>query len=118
MYITYNEYKEKGGKLDETAFFTYSYEAYKRISSETFNRIDTDAPGEAVKMCMIRVTDLLSESEISNERVSSEAHDGHSTSYEKATPEEFEKKILSVIHTYLADETAANGVPLLYRGVG
>ena len=117
MYITYSEYKEKGGKLDETAFFTYSYEAYKRISSETFNRIDTEAPGEAVKMCMVRVIDLLSDGEISSGRISSEAHDGHSTSYEKTSLEEYEKKISSLINTYLTDETDSNGVPLLYRGV-
>ena len=67
--------------------------------------------------CRIKIIDLLSNSEITNERIASESHDGHSTSFEKISVEEYEKKISSLIHTYLIDETNSKGIPLLYRGV-
>lgn len=118
MYITYDEYKKQGGKLDETAFNIYSYEAYKKICVETNNRINSDNPGEAVIKCMVRIIDLISDSELKNENVSSFSHDGLSQTFEKTNREEFENEINNLIYIYLIDEIDEEGTPLLYKGVG
>ena len=55
-YLTYDEYKEYGGALDETTFNDYEFEAEATINWYTFNRLadETSIP-EAVKRCMMKL---------------------------------------------------------------
>ena len=115
MYITYDEYTAKGGKLDLAAFNIYAYEANQKIKEATFNRITT--PSEAVKRCMVRLTDLLADYDNPEKNVSSFSNDGLSQSYYVSNGTERAAKIRLLIKTYLINEKDANGVPLMYCGV-
>lgn len=115
MYITYEEYKSLGGTLDEAAFYIYGYDADREIKAQTHDRITT--PSEAVKRCIVRVTDLMSKADIGVERVTSFNHDGLSQNFAAPTADEYAGKINDIIYTYLIGETADDGTPLLYRGV-
>ena len=53
MYLTYEDYQNMGGTLDQGSFEEYGFEAQTVIDWYTFNRLqkDTEFP-EAVKRCM------------------------------------------------------------------
>lgn len=114
MYLTYEEYREMGGTLDEAAFNMYGYEAECELKEQTHNRITK--PGEAVKRCMARIIDVLAQSDITAEKVSSFSHDGLSQSFTAPSASEYSQKINDIIYTYLIHERSENGTPLLYRG--
>ena len=59
MYLTYDEYQEYGGTLDETTFNDFEFEAESIINWYTFDRLknETDYP-EAVKRCMYRLINI------------------------------------------------------------
>ena len=59
QYLTYAEYQDYGGSLDETTFDDFEFEAETIINWYTFNRLskDTEFP-EAVKRCMMRLITL------------------------------------------------------------
>ena len=61
-YLTYEEYTEVGGSLDETEFNYYAYEAESYIDWYTFNRLHntTEIP-EAVKRCEVYLIRLIQE---------------------------------------------------------
>ena len=115
MYITYDEYKNMGGSLDETAFYKYVYKAGAKIKAETHGRITT--PGEAVKQCQKELINLYSKADITQPRVSSFSHDGLSQNIAVPTAEEYLDKIEETVYDYLGHEYDDNGIPLLYRGV-
>ena len=106
MYLTYDEYLNFGGGLEQSAFENYEFEAAKKIEAATFGRINE--PGEAVKRCTFRLTELAAESA----GAGSFSHDGLSVSIDA---EALGKKADEIIYNYLINETA-DGVPLLYRG--
>lgn len=115
MYITYDEYKDKGGTLNETAFNMYAYEATQKIREKTFDRITT--PSEAVKMCMVRLIDVLYKADPAVEKVASFNHDGLSQNMQIASADELNKKAHQLIRSYLINEVADDGTPLMYCGV-
>ena len=59
MYLTYEEYQNYGGTLDETAFNDFEFEAECLINWYTFNRLknDTEFP-EEVKRCTYKLIQL------------------------------------------------------------
>ncbi len=115
MYLTYDEYKSKGGSLDENVFNRYAIEATYKIREATFDRIKT--PTNAVKDCMMRLIDLCKESDPSAERVSSFSHDGLNQTFQRSTQDEVKRKTREIIRTYLINEVAEDGTPLMYCGV-
>ena len=115
MYITYDEYTVRGGKLDVAAFNIYAYEANQKIKEATFDRITT--PSEAVKRCMVRLTDLLADYDNPEKNVSSFSNDGLSQSYYVQNQTERAAKTRLLIKTYLINEKDENGVSLMYCGV-
>lgn len=90
QYLTYNEYRELGGTLEETPFSLLEYEVRKIIDSRTQRRLvgaeSTDIPTE-VKMCEYRMIDSLnkyyeSENTITSKgNITSESTDGYSIQY-------------------------------------
>lgn len=113
MLLTYNEYKELGGGLDNTAFNIYSFEAEARVKAETHGRINES---EAVKRCIVRVCEIMSQADVSSKKITSWSNDGVSESIKEVSAEEYEAKIMSIIRSYLLNEVDDDGVPLLYLG--
>lgn len=115
MYLTYEEYKDMGGSLDESRFNRYAVEASYKIREATFGRIKK--PSDAVKDCMMRLIDLCMESDPSVERVSSFSHDGLNQTFHRSTQDDFKRKAREIIRSYLINEAAEDGTPLMYCGV-
>ena len=61
MYLSYSEYQNMGGTLDETTFNNFEYEAETIVNWYTFNRLkdedSEDYPDELAR-CMYRLTEL------------------------------------------------------------
>lgn len=115
MYITYDEYKDLGGGLDETAFNVFAYEAEMKINAETHGRITTVT--EPIKRCVVRLTDIMAQADISSAKTTSWSNEGVSKSFKDVSSYEYNAKINSIIRDYLANEVDENGVPLLHLGV-
>lgn len=134
MYLTYLEYQDMGGTLDETTFNDFEFQARAQIDWYTFNRLqkETDLP-EAVKRCMYHLIDLLflaasatATPEMSPSNgvaagVASQSNDGVSISYNVLSASEALKtakeEIQSTIDMYLQGVMNSLGQKILYRGV-
>lgn len=60
MYITYEQYKNYGGTLDEATFNEYEFEARSWVNWYTFNRLENDdvSENERVLRCMYKLIKL------------------------------------------------------------
>ena len=62
MYLTYEQYQNMGGTLDETAFNNFEYEAETIVNWYTFSRLkdeaEEDYPAE-LSRCMYRLLELI-----------------------------------------------------------
>lgn len=118
MYITYEQYRDLGGGLDEAAFNIYGYEAEAKVNAKTHGRIDPQNVTEPVKRCIARLASIMAQADISTDKVTSWSNDGVSESIKDVSVQEYNDKMDGIIRDYLANEVDANGVPLLYLGVG
>ena len=135
MYLTYTEYQNMGGTLDETTFNDYCFEAEAKVNWYTFNRLkhDTTFP-EEVKRCVYRLIQLIQdmaqaqavdgESENSSGMVAgvaSQSNDGVSISYNtlsaKDMLESANAEVVRTIKEYLSYVTNELGKKVLYRGM-
>ena len=134
MYLTYEEYQNMGGTLDETAFNNLEYEARTYIDYVTFNRLkaDTDV-SEDVKRCMYYIMNLLQNKmtalnggDTASEDgvggiISGQSNDGVSVSYNVMSAKDIltsnEDEINKAIHRYLQTVTNSLGRRVLYRGL-
>ena len=122
QYLTYSEYTALGGTLIAQAPFNLlEYNARKIIDKYTFNRfIDATKP-EELKVCMLKLMELLTSYEKSltqNKAVSSENIDGYSVTYNnngKLVIDAKNNEIKDILSTYLSN-TKINEVYVLYRG--
>lgn len=123
VYLTYQEYKDKGGTASEGDFTLLEFRARKRIDYLTASRVQNMAEvPEAVKLCMLSIIKIDSksgaEAQADNPVVTSFSTDGYSESYGKAlSTEDAEKTMFASIRSMLWGELDDNGVPLLYRGL-
>ena len=115
MFLTYEEYKEYGGGLDEAAFNIYSYEAEMKVRAETHGRIETAT--EPVKRCVARLTDIMEKADVAKNKVTSWNNEGVSKSIKDVSSDDYSAKIISIIRDYLANEVDKNGRSLLNLGV-
>ena len=113
MILTYDEYKNLGGGLDNAAFNIFAFEAEKKILSKTFGRKNES---EAFKRCIVRVSDILSKADITKDKITSWSNDGVSESIKDVSLADTENSIKKIIFEYLANEVDFEGVPLLYLG--
>ena len=85
QYLTYEEYQELGGTLDETPFNILELEAQKNIDKYTFGRLkDLEKQIIEVKICEVKLIELLNTYNTYNlqdKSVASENTDGYSISY-------------------------------------
>lgn len=123
-YLTYEEYKELGGTLNETPFNILELQAQKCIDKYTFGRLkELDEQINEVKVCMFILIGAIKSYETyenGNKSIASESTDGYSVSYSQSSEtllKAKEDEIKGIVKTYLAECKLENGTPYLYCGV-
>ena len=137
-YLTYDEYSDMGGTLDETLFNTLLLDAQGYIDWYTFNRLwkeewRTEDIMERVKICVYQLIGLVaaksnlitpssSKGGINvTAQISSQSNDGVSTTYgvfsAEMLYEKAGKEITSCVNRYLTGVVNSAGRQLLYRGL-
>lgn len=137
MYLTYAEFTEFGGSLDESTFNILEYEARTYIDWVTFNRLANEVviPSK-VKECMFYLINVLYKKQIafdtfdynegststSNAIVKSRSNDGVSASYNSLDAKDIIKELNDdsvnrIIKRSLQGVTNSLGRKLLYRGL-
>lgn len=120
-YLTYTEYKDKGGTLEETAFIRNIDRVCGIIDNATHNRIECMAkvPQRAKALCRDLV-EYLARNSTSDVVVSSRSQSAggvsESVGYATKTTDEINAEMFCIIYDYLIGEKDDNGTPLLYRG--
>lgn len=127
MFLTYEQYTQMGGALDEAAFTTNERRARATINLMTHNRIkDEDPVRECVMHAAFDLIEMLAkEADNANNAVtgvSSKSNDGVSVTYANWTVVNryWKTRKRELLVEYLADETVmidGEPVPLLYGGV-
>lgn len=144
MYLSYDEYTEYGGTLDETAFADLEYDAESTINWYTFNRLKRDEWKDALKSSELKrcVYQLIRYKQMEDELlaastgsasygvgwkkepgITKESNDGVSTSYNTLSSGELLAKFSGaktkegVIEQYLNGVLNDLGHSLLYRGI-
>ena len=137
-YLTYTEYQEMGGTLDEALFNNLRLDAQGYIDWYTFNRLwkeewRTEAVMERVKICMYQLIALVATKvnllmpQVNsaginvNAQATSASNDGVSTSYAVLSGEllftHAKKEIEDTINRNLSGIMNSAGRKLLYRGL-
>ena len=124
QYLTYKEYKELGGGLEQTSFNIIEFEARKEIDKFTFGRLkELDEQINEVKMCIFELISSLdgySKDTSRNKAIASESTDGYSVSYKNMSSDDTKAKnseLRNIIERYLSDCVLLDGTPYLYRGI-
>ena len=136
-YLTYEEYTDVGGTLDETEFNYLAYEAESYIDWYTFNRLHnmTEIP-DAVKRCEVYLIKLIQErltalgisasdssgtSTDALKNILSRSNDGVSVSYNSLGAKDaisgLSSEINQTIQRFLQGVTNELGRKLLYKGL-
>ena len=125
QYLTYNEYVELGGTLEETPFNLLEFGAQKVVDKYTFGRlVDLESQINEVKLCIFELIKISSESLANSNRdksISSETIDGYSVSYAQSSEALIEAQtsmLKETVKTYLSECYLEDGTPYLYCGVG
>lgn len=129
MYLTYDEFSEMGGVIEEEAVFNrYEAKARVQIDRATFGRLrdEADIP-ESVKYCMYELISAIQANDSmaglsAGREVASMSNDGVSVTFASGlsstgSMQTQDKRNLAIIRGWLAGETTACGLPLLYAGV-
>ena len=124
-YLTYEEYQEMGGGLEQGEFLPIVTEAEVEIDFYTDNRLaaDTVIP-DKVKALAYQLIGLIdkknSYGNADNGVVSSVSNDGVSVSYEMQTAQQFldgyNETVRGMLVKYLWGVRNEAGKPLIYRG--
>jgi len=137
MYLTYAEYQNMGGTLEEATFDDLAYEAQTYIDWVTFRRLQEEGSNipDAVKQCMYHIIKLIANKlaalqanpnglESHNEEgagIKSQDNDGVSVTYNtlsaKNVIDTMKKEIDDTINRYLYGIRNNLGKNLLYRGL-
>lgn len=135
MYLTYQEYQNMGGTLDEPAFNDLEFEARTYVDWVTFNRLrNEEVIPERVKECIYHIIKLIqnklealnanptsSEDSSGSGGILSQSNDGVSITFNRLTAKEvldtMDKEITDAIERYLQGVTNSLGRKLLYRGI-
>ncbi len=132
MYLTYAEYQNMGGTLDEAAFNDLEFEAEALVNWYTFNRLknDTNIPDAVKRLVKYLISTAQSkatmlnpdtETAISAGAIASQSNDGVSISYNVLSAKDLMEALKtdseSIIRRYLQGVTNEAGRLVLYRGV-
>lgn len=135
-YLTYEEYQEYGGALDETTFNDLEFQAEVQIDWYTFNRLQNDEiVNERVKKCVYMLMNLLQAKMIASALplqdgstntqtqagIIQQSNDGVSIMYNTRSAEEVLKnsqiEIANCIKLCLQGVTNNLGRKVLWRGI-
>jgi len=135
MYLSYEEYEEYGGTLDDTAFTDLEYEAASYIDWYTFNRLhgEVEIP-DAVKRCVYAIIKLISaKQDMLNAAmnsadagpvsagITSQSNDGVSISYNVLSAKDVvdmsKNELEEIVQRYLQGIRNELGHRLLFRGL-
>lgn len=137
MYLSYSDYQNMGGTLDETTFNDLEFAAECKVNWYTFNRLkneDSEKYPVELSRCMFRLIKLINEQQMagaidgqgdgssssSNAGIASMSNDGVSISYNVLSAseavEQAGKQIEQCIKEYLAEVKNSLGRKLLYKG--
>lgn len=103
MFLTYEDYTEKGGSLDRAKFNRFAFMAEKRLNEVTFNRLSDKEADETVKNCMYELI-LYFENNYDNgssKKISSVSNDGYSVVYSASKSEHNET--YNIIRSFFTD---------------
>lgn len=135
-YLSFDEYTDMGGTLDETAFDELEYSAESYVDWYTFNRLrnETEIP-EQVKKCIFYIMRLLQKrmeymtpdddsteaTSNSAKQIASQSNDGVSVHYNILYAEDVltlvKDEVDITIKRYMQGLTNSLGRKLLYRGI-
>lgn len=137
MYLTYDDYIQMGGTLDETAFIDLEFEAQAIVDWWTLNRLEneTEYP-EKVKMCIYKLIKLIRDKQLAqavntsnttdggvavNAGILRQSNDGVTTDYNVLSVydviDNSKDEIEHTVRMYLNGVRNSLGRKLLYRGI-
>lgn len=137
MYLTYDDYIQMGGTLDETAFIDLEFEAQAIVDWWTLNRLEneTEYP-EKVKMCIYKLIKLIHDKQLAqavntsnttdggvavNAGILRQSNDGVTTDYNVLSVydviDNSKDEIEHTVRMYLNGVRNSLGRKLLYRGI-
>lgn len=142
MYLSYDDYQNMGGTLDETTFDSYEYEAETIVNWYTFNRLkDEETYPEELARCMYRLIELVKLEADSlmlgkesganangngSQYIQSQSNDGVSVSYNTISASDLFNKLSAngadsplakTVFRYLQGVRNSQGKRLTYRGL-
>lgn len=141
MYLSYEDYQEMGGTLDETTFNSFEYEAETVVNWYTFNRLKGEETyPEELARCMYRLIELAkleadammlgkqagASSDGGSQYIESQSNDGVSISYNNISASDLFKTLLAsgadspmakTVFRYLQGVRNSKGYKLTYRGM-
>lgn len=136
MYLTYDEYVEMGGTLDESTFDDLAFEACAKVDWYTFNRLrgeTADSLPEAVRRCVYRLIAMIQEQQSATmpstqstdggiqAGIASQSNDGVSVSYNILSARDIidsmDTRVQKIISQYLQDVRNSLDQRVLYRGI-
>ena len=120
IYLTYTEYKEIGGNIDETAFNRNIDRACAMIDNRTQSRLECfEEIPQIVKVVCADLVDYISKNTVDKAVVTSKSQSAggvsESESYATKTAEDYSAD-LDRIFEPLAVVKTKNGISVLYRG--
>lgn len=119
QYLSYGEYRQLGGNLNEMPFNVLELRARKKVDERTLGRLK-DLPNQIaeVKTCIYQLIESMQIHEKQKSKnISSESTDGYSVSYGTSTSTEENKQYDDIIRDYLLTCKLEDGTPYLYCGV-
>lgn len=120
QYLSYAEYRQLGGNLNEMPFNMLELRARKKVDERTLGRLkNLTSQITEVKTCIYQLIESMQAHEKQKSKnVSSESTDGYSVSYGTSTSTEENKQYDDIIRDYLLTCKLEDGTPYLYCGVG
>lgn len=120
-YLTYDEYINIGGTLDETAFERVIDRACGVIDCYTQNRLQANFKvSEKIQYCVRDLCECLDVSKAVKGKLASKSQSAggvsETESYVSKASNEVNAETRDIVFDYLVMETDVNGTPLLYRG--
>ena len=120
-YLTYEEYTEIGGTLEETAFKRNIDRACGFVDAHTSCRLHrVSIVSQRVKACIRDLVEYLATNSSNNKAVVSKSQSAgnvsESENYATKTLDEINAEMLNIVYDYLATEVSDCGTPLMYRG--
>lgn len=127
MYLTLEQYEEMGGTagMEDAVFERMEAKARAHINRLTFGRlIDTKSVPDAVQYCMYDlITAIIADESTggiaAGREVASMNNDGVSITFAGTSggARSVSARYAGIVRTWLAGETDASGIPLMYPGV-